>query len=111
MDNATNGHHVIGYHRAANGPLTPAGVFETGGFGSGGGLGNQGAVILSRDGNWLFVCNAGSDEISVFGWHRPALVWPTKESPGESPPAAPPLRPNCPTFLNPARPWGDKVMF
>ncbi len=35
-------------------------------LGTGGGLGNQGALILTKRGNWLFACNAGSDEISVF---------------------------------------------
>ena len=66
MDNATNGNHVLAFHRAANGTLSPTGVFETGGLGTGGGLGNQGALVLSRDGHWLFACNPGSDEISVF---------------------------------------------
>ena len=41
-------------------------MYATGGLGTGGGLGNQGAVQLSQDGRWLLVCNAGSDEISVF---------------------------------------------
>src|SRR5258708_34808834 len=101
MDNATNGHHVIGYHRAANGPLTPAGVFETGGFGSGGGLGNQGAVILSRDGNWLFVCNAGSDEISVFAVTPTGLVLADKESSGGRRPVSLALHHHLLYVLNP----------
>jgi 6-phosphogluconolactonase len=66
MDNATAGNHVLAYRRAANGSLSPLGEFATGGLGTGGGLGNQGALILSRGGRWLFACNAGSDEISVF---------------------------------------------
>ncbi len=64
-DNSASANHVLAYHRAANGTLSPAGSFETGGVGTGGGLGNQGAVVLSRNGRWIFVCNAGSDEISV----------------------------------------------
>lgn len=66
MDNGTNGNHVLAYQRASDGSLSPAGSFETGGIGTGGGLGNQGAVVLSPNGRWLFVCNAGSSEISVF---------------------------------------------
>jgi 6-phosphogluconolactonase len=66
MDNATTGNHVLAYRRAADGNLSLLGQFATGGLGTGGGLGNQGALILTRRGNWLFACNAGSDEISVF---------------------------------------------
>jgi 6-phosphogluconolactonase len=65
-DNATAGNHVLAYNRAADGTLSFLGEFATGGIGTGGGLGNQGALILSRSGRWLFACNAGSDEISVF---------------------------------------------
>jgi len=66
MDNASAGNHVLTYRRAADGTLSFLGEFATGGIGTGGGLGNQGALILSRSGRWLFACNAGSDEISVF---------------------------------------------
>jgi 6-phosphogluconolactonase len=66
MDNATAGNHVLAYRRAADGALSFLGEFATGGIGTGGGLGNQGALILSSGGRWLFACNAGSDEISVF---------------------------------------------
>ncbi len=66
MDNATTGNHVLAYRRAGDGNLSFLGQFATGGIGTGGGLGNQGALILTRHGNWLFACNAGSDEISVF---------------------------------------------
>lgn len=66
MDNATAGNHVLAYGRAADGTLSFLGEFTTGGLGTGAGLGNQGALILSRSGGWLFACNAGSDEISVF---------------------------------------------
>jgi 6-phosphogluconolactonase len=66
MDNATAGNHVLAYRRAADGTLSFLGEFDTGGTGTGGGLGNQGALILNRSGRWLVACNAGSDEISVF---------------------------------------------
>jgi len=66
MDNAVAGNHVLAYSRAGDGTLSFIGEFGTGGSGTGSGLGNQGAVILSRSGRWLFACNPGSDEISVF---------------------------------------------
>jgi 6-phosphogluconolactonase len=66
MDNATAGNHVLAYRRAADGILSFLGAFATDGIGTGGGLGNQGALISGRSGRWLFACNAGSDEISVF---------------------------------------------
>jgi 6-phosphogluconolactonase len=66
MDNAIDANHVLAYRRGADGQLKAGGTFATGGRGTGGGLGSQGAVVLSANGRWLFVCNAGSDEISVF---------------------------------------------
>jgi 6-phosphogluconolactonase (cycloisomerase 2 family) len=66
MDNAAAGNHVLAYGRAADGSLSSLGAFATDGLGTGDGLGNQGALILSSGGGWLFACNAGSDEISVF---------------------------------------------
>jgi 6-phosphogluconolactonase len=57
---------VIVYDRSSSGLLTQAGEFVTGGNGTGTGLGNQGAVVLSRSNRWLFVVNAGSNSVSVF---------------------------------------------
>jgi len=64
--NATTGNEVVVYARARDGTLSAAGRVATNGIGTGGGLGNQGAVTLSKNGRWLFVVNAGSNEISVF---------------------------------------------
>jgi 6-phosphogluconolactonase len=66
MDNAKAGNHVLAYRRAADGTLSFVDQFATDGLGTGSGLGSQGALILTRNGRWLFACNAGSDEISVF---------------------------------------------
>jgi 6-phosphogluconolactonase len=66
IDNAASGNHVLVYNRAANGTLTSAGSVATGGMGTGQYLGSQGALVLSRDGNYLYVCNAGSSDVSVF---------------------------------------------
>jgi 6-phosphogluconolactonase (cycloisomerase 2 family) len=74
LDNAATRNAVIRYRRASWGWLTPAGVYPTGGLGTGAGLGSQGSVVLSADGRRLFAVNAGSDEISIFDVHRTVLV-------------------------------------
>lgn len=66
LSNAAAGNSVLQFNRAANGTLTAAGSFATGGLGSGSGLGSQGAVALSKNNRWLFAVNAGSNDISVF---------------------------------------------
>lgn len=66
MSNAPEGNQVLAFHRAASGMLTPAGSHSTGGLGSGDGLGNQGALALNTEDRWLFVVNAGSNDLSVF---------------------------------------------
>lgn len=66
-DNARSGNNVWMLGRRSDGSLTVPVAFSTGGLGTGTGLGNQGSVQLKRDGPWLFVCNAGSDEISYTG--------------------------------------------
>lgn len=108
MDNSINGNHVLAFRRAASGALTPDGVFDTGGAGTGGGLGNQGAVVLSRDGNWLFVCNAGSDEISVFAVRPSGLELADKVNSGGKRPASIALHHNLLYVLNAGGAAGDK---
>lgn len=66
LSNETSGNKVITYKRAANGSLTYVASYASGGNGSGGGLGNQGAVIISNDGDVLLAVNAGSNTISSF---------------------------------------------
>lgn len=66
LTNQPDGNAVLVYARGADGSLTPAGTYATGGTGTGAGLGSQGAVILSGDHQWLFAVNAGSNSISSF---------------------------------------------
>ncbi len=66
MSNAAGGNAMLTFDRLADGRLLAAGSTPTGGQGSGGGLGNQGALTLTPDGRWLLAVNAGSDTISVF---------------------------------------------
>ncbi|MGH4021800.1 MAG: lactonase family protein [Pseudonocardiaceae bacterium] len=71
MTNGDRGNAVAVFNRAPDGTLTAAGTCPTGGLGTGGAeipvdpLGSQGALILSKDGRFLFAVNAGSDEVSV----------------------------------------------
>lgn len=64
QSNAAGSNQVLAFARAGGG-LTPSGVYSTGGLGAGSGLGSQGAVTFSRDGRFLLVTNAGSNDVSV----------------------------------------------
>lgn len=89
MTNATaaDGGNVLQvYARADDGPATLLSSVSTGGNGTGGGLGSQGAVALSESGRYLFAVNAGSSTVSAFrlGHNRLELV-STVASGGEQP--------------------------
>lgn len=66
LSNAAAGNAVMVYPRSGNGALGAPQAYPTGGLGSGGGLGNQGAMVLARGDRLLYVVNPGSDEISGF---------------------------------------------
>jgi 6-phosphogluconolactonase (cycloisomerase 2 family) len=69
---ATSGNHVVAYHRAADGALSPAGSYPTGGLG--GVLGesvvdhtaSQGSLTYDPWHSLLYAVNAGSNTVSVF---------------------------------------------
>jgi 6-phosphogluconolactonase (cycloisomerase 2 family) len=82
MTNADDGNEVLVYDRFANGSIRFFAAYPTGGDGSGGGLGNQGGVVLSANGRWLLVVNAGSHEVSVFSVQRDGLTLVDKASSG-----------------------------
>jgi 6-phosphogluconolactonase len=64
--NAANGNQVLVLARTGDGGLSAPQAFSTGGTGTGGGLGNQGGVVLAHESRRLLVVNAGSNDISVF---------------------------------------------
>jgi 6-phosphogluconolactonase len=66
LTNGAAGNAVAVFGRARDGSLTPERTFATGGTGTGAGLGSQGAVVLSEDGDELFAVNAGSNSVSFF---------------------------------------------
>ncbi len=66
LTNAAAGNAVVAYSRAADGSLSWFGTYPTGGLGTGAGLGSQGAVTISPDGDWLLAVDAGSNDVAAF---------------------------------------------
>jgi DNA-binding beta-propeller fold protein YncE len=68
-----SGNQVVAYHRAADGVLSPAGTYATGGRGGilAGSvvdhLASQGSLSYDPSHSLLYAVNAGSDSVSVFG--------------------------------------------
>jgi 6-phosphogluconolactonase (cycloisomerase 2 family) len=82
MTNSAGGNSVVMYSRSADGSLSGPRLFATGGSGSGAGLGSQGAVALSEDGQWLIAVNAGSNDVSVFSTKEGELTLTDREASG-----------------------------
>ncbi|MEP6619438.1 MAG: beta-propeller fold lactonase family protein [bacterium] len=74
LTNAASGNAVLSFGRYADGTLAPADTFATTGNGTGGGLGSQGAVVLSQDGQQLFAVDAGSNQVTSFRVTSTGLV-------------------------------------
>src|ERR1035438_5559115 len=108
IDNASAGNHVLAWKRMGNGTLAGPAMHATGGTGTGAGLASQGSVLLSHDGHWLFVCNAGSDEISVFAVGPQGLELVDKVSSGGQLPLSLTLRHHLLYVLNAGGTVGDK---
>lgn len=81
-DNASEANHVLAFRRSADGELTAAGTFATGGTGAGAGLGTQGALALDAQRGLLVVVNAGSDDISSFTVDGASLTLRSRVSSG-----------------------------
>jgi 6-phosphogluconolactonase (cycloisomerase 2 family) len=73
LTNSPSGNAVVVYNRGADGSLTPAGSYASGGTGTGAGLGSQDAVIVTADHRLLFAVNPGSDSLSSFRIHPDGL--------------------------------------
>lgn len=86
MTNDSEANEILSFAHDPFQGLVQTGSFDTGGKGTGGGLGNQGGLALSKNHRWLFAVNAGSDSLSVFRvrhgkLHQTAVV----DSQGERP--------------------------
>jgi hypothetical protein len=95
LTNDPAGNAVLVYDRAADGSLTAAGAYATGGAGSAAGLGSQGAVIVSDDRRWLFAANTGSNSISSFRIHPQDSSWSIPNHRAERCPRASPSARDC----------------
>ena len=66
LGNQTSGNNVLVFARHADGTLAAPVSVSTGGTGTGGGLGSQGAIVLDESGRHLYAVNAGSNTITSF---------------------------------------------
>ena len=82
LTNEAAGNAVVALARSGDGTLSNVGMFSTGGLGTSDGLGSQGALALSPNGQWLFAVNAGSDEVSTFRVQGTELTLTDKVSSG-----------------------------
>jgi hypothetical protein len=71
--NRAGNNEVIALRRAADGTLTETGHYSTGGHGIGVDFDAQGGLRLSADHSYLYACNPGSDNLSVFEVERSEL--------------------------------------
>ena len=84
--NAPTGNELLVFSASPSGTLLLQSRMATNGQGTGGGLGNQGAVTLSGNGRFLFVVNALSNSISTFVIRRNGLeLRSTTDSGGQQP--------------------------
>lgn len=73
LSNQVSGNRVLVFDRGTDGSLAPAGSVDTGGTGTGGGLGSQGAIVVDDAGRYVYAVNAGSASISSFRVTRRGL--------------------------------------
>ena len=66
LGNQPSGNNVLVFARHADGTLAAPVSVSTGGSGTGGGLGSQGAIVLDESGRHLYAVNAGSNSITSF---------------------------------------------
>lgn len=66
MTNRARANQVVAFSRAADGTLTEAGAYSTRGNGIGVDFDTQGGLTLSADHRFLYACNPGSDDVTVF---------------------------------------------
>ncbi len=82
-DNTAGENTIAAYARHADGTVTPVpgSPFETGGAGTGAGIGSQGALQKADDGHLLLAVDAGSDQISVMRIERGGALAPVAGGP------------------------------
>ncbi|MBA3386544.1 MAG: beta-propeller fold lactonase family protein, partial [Chthoniobacterales bacterium] len=66
LTNRAKNNEVVAFRRAADGTLTQTGRYSTGGSGIGVDFDTQGGLTLHNNHRFLYACNPGSDNVSVF---------------------------------------------
>jgi 6-phosphogluconolactonase len=92
MTNDAANNEVVAFDRDAQGRLTLATSYATQGLGTGAALGSQDSVIMRKNGKFLVVVNAGSDEITVFSVSGSTLTFTDKQPSGGDMPVSLALR-------------------
>ena len=92
MTNDAVDNQVVAFDRDSAGRLTLANSYSTTGLGTGQALGSQDSVIMRKNGKFLVVVNAGSDEISVFSVLGSTLTLTDKQPSGGDMPVSLTLR-------------------
>src|SRR5262249_30025697 len=97
---APAGNQILVFDRAVDGTLSAAGHVATGGAGTGGGLGNQGALTLSDDGRWLLAVNAASNDVSLLAVRANGVEVADLASSGGLRPVSVPVHADLASVLN-----------
>lgn len=100
LSNQTAENNVLVYSRTSKGQLSYVAAYPTGGTGTGGGLGNQGAIVLSEDNNLLLAVNPGSNSVSSFTVSGGGLQWVSTVSSGGTTPVSVTVHDNLVYVLN-----------
>jgi 6-phosphogluconolactonase len=99
--NDADHNEVIAFKRSDDGALAPLGRYETGGLGTGQPhLPSQSSLVLSDDGRWLLVTNAGGDDVSLFAVDGDGLRLADRVGSGGSAPTSVAVRGSLAYVLN-----------
>jgi len=85
MTNRAANNQVVAFRRAADGTLTEAKAYSTGGNGIGVDFDTQGGLTLHADHRYLYACNPGSDDVTVFAVNGVRLTQIQKVAAGDQP--------------------------
>lgn len=85
MTNRAANNEVVSFARAADGTLTPVNRYPTRGNGIGVDFDTQGGLRLSKDHRFLYACNPGSDDVTVFAVNGAQLTFLQRVYAGDQP--------------------------
>lgn len=85
MTNRAGNNEVVAYSRSSTGTLAQTGRFSTRGNGQGVDFDTQGGLTLSADNRYLYACNPGSDNVTVFSVSGSGLTFLQRVPAGDQP--------------------------